>query len=154
MVVIARPWRLEGVAGLIFTSDARYLMQLRDDNPQIHMPNNWALFGGHVETGEDDAEALRRELMEELGLRARTIRPFLETAYEIPGTGFGPIRKAFFEVPFDASEMISLVLREGQQMRLLTYAEIRAMSNVVPWDEFAVHAHARRAEVARLPRQG
>lgn len=151
--MIGQPWRLQGVAGLIFTSDARYLMQLRDNNPQIHMPNNWALFGGHVELGEDDGTALRRELMEELGLYAKTIRPFLETAYEIPGAGFGPIRKAFFEVPFDALELPSLVLREGQQMKLMSHAEIRAMTNVVPWDEFAVHSHARRSEVSRLPQQ-
>lgn len=151
--MIGKPWRLEGVAGLIFTSDGRYLMQLRDDNPRIHMPNNWALFGGCIEPGEADLAALRRELAEELGLRAGTIRPFLETAYEIPGTEFGPIRKAFFEVPFDASELATLVLHEGQKMSLMTYAEIRAMTNVVPWDKFAVHVHARRSEVSRLPVQ-
>ena len=149
--MIGPPWRLEGVAALIVTADGRYLLQLRDDVPRIHMPGNWALFGGHVEAGESDEKALCRELAEELDFRVTSLAPFLETAYEIPGTSIGPIRKAFFEVPFDERDLRTLTLREGQRMALFSFVEIRARTNIVPWDEFALSTHARRHEVSRLP---
>lgn len=152
--MIGPPWRLEGVAALIVTADSRYLLQLRDDSPRIHMPGNWALFGGHIEAGESDEKALRRELAEELDFRVNFLTPFIETAYEIPGTNIGPVRKAFYEVPFDARELPRLTLREGQRMELFSFADLRARPNIVPWDEFALSAHARRNEISRLPSRG
>lgn len=151
VAMIGPPWRLEGVAALIVTADDRYLLQLRDESSLIHMPGNWALFGGHVEAGESDEKALRRELAEELDLKVDCLTPFIETAYEIPGTSLGPVRKAFYEVPFDPRDLPALTLREGQEMKLFSIEEIRARPNIVPWDEFALSAHARRKEISKLP---
>lgn len=53
--------------GAIISVGQGYLCQLRDDRPDIEWPSHWALFGGHVDEGETDMEAIRRELREELG---------------------------------------------------------------------------------------
>jgi len=44
----------------------RLLLQHRDNIPDIIYPNYWGLFGGSVDSGETPAEAIRRELEEEL----------------------------------------------------------------------------------------
>jgi len=45
----------------------RFLLQLRDDKPEIRYPGCWAFFGGHLEPGEQPADAMQRELQEEIG---------------------------------------------------------------------------------------
>lgn len=57
---------MQEVVKAVIYKDARYLLQLRDNNPSIPYPNTWAFFGGGVEEGEDYKEALSRELKEEL----------------------------------------------------------------------------------------
>ena len=58
------------VAAIVVVDQDRYLMQLRDDIPGIWYPGHWGLFGGAIDTGEDEIAALRRELREELELQA------------------------------------------------------------------------------------
>src|SRR5262245_60295753 len=57
------------VAALLVLPDGRYVMQLRDLKPHIFYPGHWGLFGGAVDEGEDERQALSRELAEELGFR-------------------------------------------------------------------------------------
>lgn len=59
------------IGALITDHHGRLLMQLRDNFPGVHSAGRWAIFGGHVETGEDLQTALARELAEELGLTAQ-----------------------------------------------------------------------------------
>jgi len=44
----------------------RVALQLRSPLANIANPDHWGLFGGHVDPGEDDATAARREVEEEL----------------------------------------------------------------------------------------
>ena len=71
-------------AAALLLCGGRYLMQLRDDKPGILLPDHWALFGGTVDDGEDAAAAMRRELIEELELRPRSIIPFTEMTVVLP----------------------------------------------------------------------
>ena len=55
------------VAVGILLQDARVLLALRRADRRAY-PATWALPGGHVEAGESEPQALRRELHEELGI--------------------------------------------------------------------------------------
>ena len=54
------------VALAMLHRDGRWLMQLRDEIPNIVAPGCWGLFGGHLDPGETPEQALRRELLEEI----------------------------------------------------------------------------------------
>ena len=54
------------VALAMLQRDGRWLMQLRDEIPNIVAPGCWGLFGGHLDPGETPEQALRRELLEEI----------------------------------------------------------------------------------------
>lgn len=141
------------MAAIFLTEDGRYLLQLRDNIPTIHLPNNWALFGGRIEAGESEEEALRRELLEELAFKPKDMTRFTEAAYEVPNTGYGPIRKIFYEVPIRASDVPELKLAEGQMLSLFRSDEVFSLHNIVPWDEFALRLHARRADIEKFPKR-
>ncbi|MEM1367115.1 MAG: NUDIX domain-containing protein [Cyanobacteria bacterium P01_H01_bin.15] len=47
--------------------EGEYLLQLRDDIPTIIYPGMWAVFGGHLDPGEETAVGFRREIQEEIG---------------------------------------------------------------------------------------
>ncbi len=57
-----------GVALAILTVRGRYVLQHRDDRPDVAWRGHWSLFGGAVGPGERPLHAIRREIGEELGL--------------------------------------------------------------------------------------
>jgi 8-oxo-dGTP diphosphatase len=54
----------------------KFLVQLRDNIPGIVYPGHWGLFGGHIEADETPEEALKRELIEEIGYSVDQLTPF------------------------------------------------------------------------------
>ncbi|HTE20616.1 MAG TPA: NUDIX domain-containing protein [Armatimonadota bacterium] len=104
------------VAGVILHREGRVLLQHRDDNPAIRWPGAWAIFGGHVEEGEEPEDAARREIEEELGLR---LDGPLSPVYH----GADEHRERFiFAEPLPVPPE-ALTLMEGQGMALLSPAE-------------------------------
>src|SRR5437016_4692012 len=119
---------LDSVAAIIVSNNQRYLLQHRENRPDISHPNKWCLFGGAREPGEPAAEALKREMIEELNFHVHELDPFLtcifETWYEGRRT-----RKFFFSIQATDQEAERMALREGQGLAWLSFAEILVRGN-------------------------
>jgi 8-oxo-dGTP diphosphatase len=71
------------VAAVIRSDDGRFLMARR--LPGSHLGGLWEFPGGAVEPGETPEEALRRELVEELGVTAAVGDPITFAFHRDPG---------------------------------------------------------------------
>ena len=67
---------MHAVAHVILLVDSCYVLQLRDNKPNISVPGTWSLFGGGIKAGESPQEALVREVREELGITLSNFHPF------------------------------------------------------------------------------
>ncbi|HET9863510.1 MAG TPA: 8-oxo-dGTP diphosphatase MutT [Steroidobacteraceae bacterium] len=74
--------RLRVVAAALFDAQRRVLIAQRP--PGKHMAGWWEFPGGKVAQGESDAQALERELREELGVQALAHRPITTLSHEYP----------------------------------------------------------------------
>jgi 8-oxo-dGTP pyrophosphatase MutT (NUDIX family) len=137
---------------IIVVDEMNYLMQLRDQKPHIFFPGHWGLFGGAIETEEDPAAGLKRELNEELGLDVPECRYFTNFTFDYGQ--HGTVFRRFYEVKIAGSALAHLTLREGAGMRAFPAWELLNMPRVVPYDSFAVWLHANGALKARAPRAG
>src|SRR5512132_4197947 len=110
----------DAAAALLVLEDARYLLQLRADIPQIGYPGHWGLFGGGVDPGEDAVAALRRELREELDLEMAQARHFVRFEFDLTSMGLKRYFRAYYEVPVALAAFDRLTLRGGAEMRALS----------------------------------
>lgn len=99
----------------------RFLLQLRDDIPNIVYPGHWAFCGGHLDPGETADQAVVRELEEEIGyvpprltLYRRAIGPTQDGRQILRNFYYGELT-----VPLE-----QLVLTEGQELGLATAQDI------------------------------
>jgi len=138
----------DAVAALLMLEDGRYVMQLRDCKPNIFYPGHWGLFGGAVDVGETELEALRRELDEELGFAAHTINRFVRLDFDLSSIGAGKVYRAVYEVPVTHEEFAAFKLREGLASKAFTTHAILTELKVTPYDSFAVWLHHARARLS------
>lgn len=104
--------------------EGKYLVYLRDNNPDIPFPNHWDLIGGHVEKRETPIEALKREMMEEIEQSTNDLRSFSfwkkyvclegDVTPNVKYIFRGVINKPIEEIP----------LNEGQYLRFVTKDEL------------------------------
>lgn len=126
------------VAGAILVDPSgRLLLQHRDANAPTS-PNKWSTPGGHLEPGETLLEAVRRELIEEIGLdvgdtlqifaNLLICRNFDGTLHIVQAPSAGPIGEAIvrdvtiFYGPTTAQRS-DLELNEGDALEFFTPAE-------------------------------
>jgi 8-oxo-dGTP diphosphatase len=74
--------RLRVVAAALFDARGAVLIAQRPEGK--HMAGWWEFPGGKVAPGENDAEALTRELREELGIETRPHREITTMSHEYP----------------------------------------------------------------------
>lgn len=101
----------------ILHHDGHFLLQLRDDIPNIRFPGLWAFFGGHLEPGEAPEVAMHRELLEEIAYAPPTLLKF--HAYD-DGAVVRHVFHAPLNVPIDA-----LTLQEGADLKLVPIEDVR-----------------------------
>ena len=133
----------DAVAAVIVVGD-RYLLQLRDTIAGIFFPGCWGFFGGAIEDGEAEEDALRREIYEELGLvlAPGEGRRFFSLTFDFTPDFNAPIARVFYELVLDDSRIRGLRQREGASMALLTAAEAHAPGRrLAPYDSFALWVH-------------
>lgn len=143
--------RLNGdhaAAAIIVTEDRRYLLQLRDDIPGIFYPGHWGCFGGAIAVGETPLQALRRELAEELEFSPAGGEEFVSFDFDLTRLSQGRKLRAYYEFVVSADRIARFVLHEGAAMRLFAAAELFALSNVTPYDSFALWLHVARQRFA------
>ncbi|MBS0534411.1 MAG: NUDIX domain-containing protein [Proteobacteria bacterium] len=137
----------DAAAAIIVTEDGRYLLQLRDDIPPIWYPGHWGLFGGAVDPGEDEIQALRRELREELELHSAEPIRFVGFDFDLKPTGLQRYFRNYYEVRVSNAVLDRLVLHEGTEMRTFTGDEALSLPRLVPYDAFALFLHHQRARL-------
>lgn len=106
------------VALAILYRDGKFLLQLRDDIPNIVHPGVWGLFGGHLEPGETPETAFKRELIEEISYEVPEFFEFKHYADSL-------VNRIVFYAPLTVN-LSQLVLQEGWDMGLLTPENIQA----------------------------
>lgn len=111
------------VKALIYRRDGRMLLQQRDDTPDLPFPGYWTFFGGQVEPGESLQEALKRELIEELGCVPGRIGDEL---FQWAWLGKGAAQNHCFPVSCDIDDEI-LSLGEGQAMWWFPIEELTSL---------------------------
>ena len=119
---------MKGTAGALLLVNGKYLLQLRDNNPAINMPNMWCGFGGHKLTGEKDRDAVVREVLEELCIDVSDCEFF----------------GVFSDVPIYVADVSNKnwSLREGQDCDVFSYEQLRKKTNVCPITLEAVRRHS------------
>lgn len=108
------------VAIAILHSPEGFLMQLRDDIPNIIYPGYWGFFGGHIDPGETPEAAVKRELLEEISYTP----PWVS---KLGCDSDAQILRHVFHAPLTV-ELDQLVLQEGWDMGILTPEQIKAGS--------------------------
>ena len=137
----------DAVAAIICVEDGGYLMQLRDARPDIWYPDHWGLFGGAIDPGEEPAQALRRELLEELELEVGEAELFAKIDYDLGPLGLRRYERSYYLVPISHAVETRLVLHEGASRRVFTGPEILKEPNVTPYDAFALFLHHARGRL-------
>ena len=105
----------------IIHSEDKILLQLRDQKPNIFYPGVWGLFGGGVDDGEKPIDALKRELLEEIGLEIKSAKLLFSWNHD----KYNSILH-FFLVPLTV-ELEKLCLNEGQGMDLFSIEQIKRL---------------------------
>jgi len=70
------------VAGALYDAQGRVLIAERP--PGKHLSGRWEFPGGKIEPGESEAQALARELREELGIEVSAAHPELTLKHDYP----------------------------------------------------------------------
>jgi 8-oxo-dGTP pyrophosphatase MutT (NUDIX family) len=111
-----------GVGIILIRKDGSFLVQHRDDKPNIFYPDHWAYPAGLIEDNDKDYEAgAKRELEEETGYKAEQVYPLPEEEYLRPDGE--KIRRHAFWALYDEKKAIRC--NEGQEMKFIKLEDLK-----------------------------
>lgn len=132
--------RLRVVAGALFDSAGRVLIAQRP--PGRHLEGRWEFPGGKIDAGESEAQALARELAEELGVTLRRSEKLVSLEHAYPDR---IVELHLHVVPeWDGSARAL----DGQVLRWVPLAEL-GDADILEADRPFVEALQRRGAPAR-----
>jgi len=105
-----------GVSAILISDRGQVLLQQRDDDPTIRYPGHWSLFGGTIEDDESAAEAIAREVLEEIDFEMKNFGLFREFVQNN--------KHEFAFVGELTASLDELTLTEGQGMHLFHPAQL------------------------------
>lgn len=111
----------EGSVVLFVDAQNRIAMQLREDKPNLPAANQWGLFGGLAETGEQPQAVLIREIQEELDLALEPSKIVFLRRHFIAEQN---LTTWVFQYPV-THELENVILREGQTWDFIGEADPR-----------------------------
>jgi 8-oxo-dGTP diphosphatase len=106
------------VVAAIVENEGRYLVTRRQ--PGVHLAGLWEFPGGKVDTAETHAQALRREMSEELGVEVSVEDLCLSTSHEYPDR---TVTLYFYRCVLAGAPVPQM----GQEMRWVMREELRAL---------------------------
>lgn len=77
----------DSVKGIISCPDKKILIMRRANGSDSDGDGNWDLPGGGITSGENQSDALRREVFEETGLKIDNIRKIKTVNFKVPESG-------------------------------------------------------------------
>jgi len=141
----------DAAAALLVLPGDRYVMQRRDDRPDIFYPGHWCCFGGAMNTGEAPVDTLRRELREELELELPGATQFGKFEFDLAPQSTVRFFRIFFEVRLTEQTFSRLRLHEGAEMKAFDAEDLLRNYRIAPYDAFAVWLHAARRRIVPPP---
>jgi 8-oxo-dGTP diphosphatase len=120
---VKHEWEMISTTALIVDARGRFLLQLRDDKPDIVNPGLWGSFGGRLEPHETPYpetpdDGFLRELREELAWQPRHFELYMSAPFRTLREGDARQQLIYvYAAPLDVAEE-DLVLGEGQAMGL------------------------------------
>ncbi|MGB0505270.1 MAG: NUDIX domain-containing protein [Pikeienuella sp.] len=129
-----------GALILPIDEQGRYLLQLRDHNPDAIYPGLWGLFGGKAEADETLPEIAVREFEEETGLviTADQLRPFARIFSRETRAGRGNWRLYCYTMEF-RGEARDIRLGEGAGFGFIRPEDVNELA-VVPFVTKVINA--------------
>ncbi len=91
----------------------------------------WEFPGGKIESDESPAQALVRELQEEIGITPTEFTAWMEKQFDYPETHDSPAKRVHLHFFFVAAWQGALMAKEGQQLRW-QMAETMTVAPVLP----------------------
>lgn len=119
------------VAAFIYTDTGKVILQKRKSNKATYA-GVWSVTGGHVLAGENNEEAIIREIKEELNLNIEKV--ILVTTYKSKKVKDDVINNKFFsiynvEISENQFETIEIQKEELEDIKLFSIEEIESIMN-------------------------
>ena len=108
--------RIKVAVGIIFDQHRRVLVGQRTVQDRYY--RKWEFPGGKLEPGESTADALQRELSEELGIQVVAVQPFMQLSHDYPD------RHVDLSVMLVTDFQGEVSGREGQAVKWLALEEL------------------------------